>query len=175
LKEQPSAAWTNRWVSVVGLMDPPYDSKKYGYRHLSVTVEKDGQIQFLDEAQARFRLASIGKTTTPRNRDVVKGIINGTGNTKPAPATVGTSTRSRRAGQPTGASTPGMQKISKNAEIVRKFKDRGQVPPSGGYPTPPMGPWPSPPPASKGLLERVPWWVWVIGAAIVLLLIGGKR
>src|SRR5215470_13013294 len=34
LKEQPSKAWIGRWVSVTGLMDVPYESKRYGHKHL---------------------------------------------------------------------------------------------------------------------------------------------
>src|SRR5215469_9988082 len=49
LKEQPSKAWIGRWVSVTGLMDVPYESKRYGYKHLSITVQEDGQMQQLDE------------------------------------------------------------------------------------------------------------------------------
>src|SRR5215468_1695504 len=59
LKEQPSKAWIGRWVSVTGLMDVPYENKKQGYKHLSITVQEDGQIQQLDEAEAGFRLASM--------------------------------------------------------------------------------------------------------------------
>jgi hypothetical protein len=57
LKEQPSNAWIGRWVSVTGLMDVPYETKRF--KHLSITVQEDGQIQQLDEAEAGFRLASI--------------------------------------------------------------------------------------------------------------------
>ena len=61
LKEQPSNAWVGRWVSVTGLVDVPYESKRHGYKHLSITVHEDGQIQQLDEAEAGFRLASIAR------------------------------------------------------------------------------------------------------------------
>jgi hypothetical protein len=63
LKEQPSSAWVGRWVSVTGLVDVQYESKRY--KHLSVTVQEDGQIQQLDEAEAGFRLASIAKASPP--------------------------------------------------------------------------------------------------------------
>jgi hypothetical protein len=68
LKERPSSAWIGRWVSVTGLLEVPYESKRHGYKHLSITVQEDGQIQQLDETQAGFRLASISTTTTPRDR-----------------------------------------------------------------------------------------------------------
>jgi hypothetical protein len=66
LKEQPSKAWIGRWLSVTGLMDVPYESKRYGYKHLSITVQEDGQMQQLDEAEAGFRLASISNASRPR-------------------------------------------------------------------------------------------------------------
>src|SRR5215467_5874998 len=62
LKEQPSNAWVGRWVSVTGLMDVPFESKRQRYKHLSITVQEEGQIQQIDEAEAGFRLASIAAT-----------------------------------------------------------------------------------------------------------------
>src|SRR6266567_1777696 len=66
LKEQPSAKWIGRWVSVTGLMDVPYETKLY--KHLSITVQEEGQIQWLDDAQAGFRLASIAMAPPPHDR-----------------------------------------------------------------------------------------------------------
>jgi hypothetical protein len=66
LSEQPTQAWAGRWVSVTGLMDVPYENKRQGYKHLSITVQEDGQIQRLDEAEAGFRLASVGATPPAR-------------------------------------------------------------------------------------------------------------
>ena len=68
LKEQPSTAWVGRWVSVTGLMDAPYENKRYGHKHLSITVQEDGQIQQLSETEAGFRLASISTAPPPRDR-----------------------------------------------------------------------------------------------------------
>jgi hypothetical protein len=66
LKEQPSAAWIGRWVSVTGLIDVPYENKRYGHKHLSITVQDDGQIVQLSEAEAGFRLASSSTAPPPR-------------------------------------------------------------------------------------------------------------
>src|SRR5437667_6702202 len=73
LKEQPSTAWVARWVSVTGLMDVPYENKRYGHKHLSITVQEDGQIQQISETEAGFRLASISTLPPPRNRAVAQG------------------------------------------------------------------------------------------------------
>jgi hypothetical protein len=73
LKEKPSAAWIGRWVSVTGLMDVPYENKRYGHKHLSITVQEDGQIQQLGETEAGLRLASISTAPPPRDRGVAYG------------------------------------------------------------------------------------------------------
>jgi hypothetical protein len=67
LKEQPSKAWIGCWVSVTGLMDVPYESKRDGYKHLSITVQEDGQVQQLDETEAGFRVASISHAPLARD------------------------------------------------------------------------------------------------------------
>src|SRR5207237_9744740 len=73
LKEQPSTAWVGRWVSVTGLMDVPYENKRYGHKHLSITVQEDGQIQQISETEAGFRLASISTSPPPPNRALAQG------------------------------------------------------------------------------------------------------
>src|SRR5205814_5994063 len=73
LKEEPSTAWIGRWVSVTGLMDVPYENKRYGHKHLSITVQEDGQIQQLSETEAGFRLASISMAPPPRGRAAAHG------------------------------------------------------------------------------------------------------
>jgi hypothetical protein len=67
LKEKPSTTWIGRWVSVTGLIDVPYENKRSGHKHLSITVQEDGQIQQLSETEAGFRLASISAVAPPRN------------------------------------------------------------------------------------------------------------
>ena len=69
---KPSAAWIGRWVSVSGLIDVPYENKRYGHKHLSITVQEDGQIQELSETEAGSRLASISAASPPRDRVVTQ-------------------------------------------------------------------------------------------------------
>jgi hypothetical protein len=66
LKERPSEAWVGRWVSVTGLMEVRYEGKRYGHKHLSITVQEDGQIQQIDEAEAGLRLASTASAAPLR-------------------------------------------------------------------------------------------------------------
>src|SRR5262249_20043066 len=59
LKEQPSNSWIGRWVSVTGLMDVPLEGKRKRHQHLSITVQEEGQIQQIDEAEAGVSLGRI--------------------------------------------------------------------------------------------------------------------
>ncbi len=57
----PTRQWIGRWISVTGLVDPPYSSAQYGYTHLTVTVTESSQMRLIAEEEARWRLASIGQ------------------------------------------------------------------------------------------------------------------
>ena len=73
LTARPDVSWVGRWVSVVGLLEPPYRNARYGYSHLSITVTPSNQIHQLPEAEARFRLGA--RTAPPSaNQDVLRGI-----------------------------------------------------------------------------------------------------
>ncbi|MDO4636958.1 MAG: serine/threonine protein kinase [Lautropia sp.] len=61
VKFKPDASWVGKWVSVVGLMEPPFVSTKYHYSHLSITVGAAGTITQITEQEAKWRLAGAGK------------------------------------------------------------------------------------------------------------------
>lgn len=58
----PDKSWVGRWLSITGLVDPPYkgQAKAVSYTHLSITITVLGQIQQLPEQEAQFRLRSLG-------------------------------------------------------------------------------------------------------------------
>lgn len=69
LRAKPDDSWVGKWVSVVGLMEPPFENKRLRYTHLSINVTAVGQMTLLSEADARWRLA--GPTANaPAVRDV---------------------------------------------------------------------------------------------------------
>lgn len=89
----PDASWAGRWVSVMGLVDPPYSnsvrvknsSRSISYSHLSITITSPGQIQTLAEKDAKFRLQVAGKSVgvvlggvstqaSSRNANIIKGM-----------------------------------------------------------------------------------------------------
>jgi serine/threonine protein kinase len=80
LSDAPNNSWIGRWVSVSGLMDPPYVSAKFKYSHLSIGITKNNQIQFINESQAKFRLAGsatrspTSQSSGPSNKELLKQI-----------------------------------------------------------------------------------------------------
>lgn len=76
LRTKPDDSWVGKWVSVVGLMEPPFESKKHRYSHLSINVTAIGQVTLLSEADARWRLAgpkanAPSVRAIPDNRDIL--------------------------------------------------------------------------------------------------------
>lgn len=66
LPTRPDASWIGKWISVTGLMEPPYVSGKYKYSHLSITVTTVGQMTILSETDARWRLAGPNNSQQTR-------------------------------------------------------------------------------------------------------------
>ncbi len=148
LKEQPSAKWIGRWVSVTGLMDVPYETKLY--KHLSITVQEEGQIQWLDDAQAGFRLASIAMAPPPRDRGLTGAV----------------SSASPVAASPPAAAKPKALR-PRSQGTARGHKRAG--------PQPPIPATAIAVPAQQGIqsprrfLAAIPQWVWAIGTIIALI------
>jgi hypothetical protein len=147
LKDKPSAAWVGRWVSVTGLMDV-HETKRY--RHLSITVQEDGQIQWLDEAQAGFRLAGIVMAPPPRDRVSTGAASSGSPVAAPPAAAAKPKTlRPRSQGTTRGHKRAGRQQPIPAATIAVTAQPGTQSP--GRF------------------LAAIPRWMWAIGTFIVLI------
>ncbi|KAF0146138.1 MAG: hypothetical protein FD153_180 [Rhodospirillaceae bacterium] len=59
---EPDKSWVGRWISVVGLLEPPFTNLKYNYSHISITIEEANQYRFIDAAEAKRRLHLVSKT-----------------------------------------------------------------------------------------------------------------
>jgi hypothetical protein len=155
LKEQPSDVWIGRWVSVTGLMDVPYDSKRHGYKHLSITVQEDGQIQQLDESEAGFRLASIAKALAPRDRGLPRAASSGAPTAEP----------------PSAAPAKPFWFWSRKRTIARQHKRAGRrqpaIPAAATSQRLASSPW--------RLLARIIRWTWAIGIVVVLIVFAVYR
>lgn len=57
MQVKPDRSWVGKWLSVVGLMEPPFVNKKFNYSHLSITISTIGQMNIIDEHEAKWRLS----------------------------------------------------------------------------------------------------------------------
>jgi hypothetical protein len=150
LKEQPSTAWIGRWVSVTGLIDVPYENKRYGHKHLSITVQEDGQILQLSETEAGFRMASMSAAPPPRDRGVVQGAASGNP-AATAPAAAAAKPKSRK---PKSLKPKSPKPKSLGSRTARSHKPAGSSTPAVAATTVQQGT------QSQRLLAWIRRWVW---------------
>ena len=129
LKDTPTESWVGRWVTVIGLMDPPYQNRRYGYSHLSISITQANQMHLLTDAEAKFRLSGI----TGAN-----GGVDGRGNKAVLEEIRGGKARPPIRTSPS-ARTPTPVPVSKNQAILEAMKgsspasaSAGRIPPQGG-------------------------------------------
>ena len=77
LSKKPTQSWVGKWISVVGLMEPPYVSRKYKYSHLAISITQGSQLHVLTEKDAKFRLASINSETRSNSKSNNEKILDG--------------------------------------------------------------------------------------------------
>jgi len=150
VKVKPDSSWVGKWMSVIGLMEPPYVSRKYRYSHVTITMGAAGQMTVITEKEARWRLAGAGraagsfKGATSSNQQTLDR-IKGVSGVSSAPAT-------SRA--PIPAASP-------NSAVLQKIRAASGSPPSAprsstkgrhNYP---------PPPPQPGVIDR--FFKWLFG------------
>lgn len=124
LRQRPDPSWVGRWVSVTGLMDPPYTSNRFGYTHLSVTVEEPSQMHLIDADEAAYRLGRSGsQQLPPRNNQKILETIRHGGIEQASSITKPIKQKRRRGrgiNPPVPTSTPTPQ--SRNQAILRQIQ-----------------------------------------------------
>lgn len=147
VKTEPDSSWVGKWVSVVGLMEPPYVSKKYHYSHVAITVGAAGQMSVISQQEAEWRLAGAGKaagtfkavTTSPNQQtmDRIKGV----------------------SGAATRPNAPSQTAVSPNAAVLQKIRTASGT--SGSTPPPSAtGRYSYKPPVQQpGVIERFVKWL----------------
>ena len=86
IKAKPDSSWVGKWISVIGLMEPPYVSKRHKYSHLSITVSAVGQMAAISETEAKWRLAgpSGAGVRSSNNQQVIDRIKSATASLSPS-------------------------------------------------------------------------------------------
>jgi hypothetical protein len=170
MSTRPTEAWAGKWISVTGLIEPPYEGKHFGkpYRNVGITVTSDNQIIHISDQEARFRFGRgraqvpLGTVDTgrPKNAEILddlrgNGMRAGTGG-------------GGRATQTAPRSPPAQTVKTRNEQILKGLQTGGAQAQGSGQPY-------SPPPASQtsspGLLSRIPAWVWIGGVIFLLILL----
>lgn len=131
LNNKPTVSWVGKWISVVGLVEPPFISKKYKYSHLSINITQGTQLRLISEQEAKFRLAGSatrGVTPSPSssNQEILKR-LNGGKVPEAIPSIVH---KARNLAQP-----PATPPVTSNQAILQKMRSTSTPPsaPSSSY------------------------------------------
>ena len=118
LSHKPDSTWEGKWLTITGLMEPPYHDKtgRYNYSHLSITITQANQLHILQEPEARYRLGGSTSTTNmpkqPQNTGNQKILEGLKGSAKPQPRLT------RR------ASSPHVPPASNNQNVLQAMKQK---------------------------------------------------
>ncbi|MBF0270356.1 MAG: serine/threonine protein kinase [Alphaproteobacteria bacterium] len=178
---KPDQSWVGRWISVVGLLEPPFINPKYNYSHISITIEEGNQYRFIDAAEAQRRLASIGKTVgtasaTSGKNQAILATINGGSESLPGRI-------KKKSGKASPSPHPPVPPMSSNKQVLEQIRRQANA----GVNTSTSGPsyqsrtlsgqgtsqTPTPPKSSKSGIPA--WLVWVGVALFVFLLIKARH
>jgi serine/threonine protein kinase len=112
----PTESWVGKWISVVGLMEPPYVNRRLKYSHLSISIAQGNQFHVISDKEAKFRLAgsstrSNASTSRGSNKDILDEIKD---NKKPGVSGPLTS--------PAPSGGLSAVKSSSNQDVLRKMK-----------------------------------------------------
>lgn len=167
LKMPPDTSWIGKWLSVVGLMEPPYSNPKFNYSHLSIGITISGQMTVIAESDAKWRLAgptaNAPTFATTSNQDALDRIKGRPSTTVPihsSPTTVSSASAANRAAidkirastRPTAPPPPPPQPTSRTPNIPPR-----QSPPlssNQGYNSAQH----RPPLREKGVVEKIFSW-----------------
>lgn len=149
-KVKPDSSWVGKWMSVVGLMEPPYVSRKYRYSHLTITMGAAGQMTVITEKEAQWRLAGAGRTagsfkgaisSNQQTLDRIKGVSG--------------------ASAPPAVSRAPIPVTSSNSAVLQTIRAASGSPP----PAPPSSARGRynyrPPPRQPGVIDRI--FKWLLG------------
>jgi hypothetical protein len=181
MSRRPTETWVGKWISVTGLIEPPYEGKHYGrpYRSVGISVTLDSQIVELSEQEAKFRLGRAAGPAPPppagsnsSNKEILKRVVGhhpagGRGGRQPA-AVVTTPPTPRAPPHSTGPSPS-----TRNKKILEGLQtsQRTAIPSWSPQSTITR----SPRPYKPGLLARIPRWIWAIVAMVIIFLLSVGR
>jgi serine/threonine protein kinase len=127
LRVVPDASWVGRWISVVGLLEPPYINWKYGYSHLSISLTDPGQMTTLSQDEAAFRLGSqTGPPTRSSNAERLREPIGRPGVSRTGTPGAPKPTRSKNQHILDQMGAPSRPSIQSTGSSLRQAPSSGQ-------------------------------------------------
>lgn len=168
MKNAPSSSLIGSWISVVGLVEPVYASKKYRYSHIAIDISSQNQIRHISSEEARFRLAakSSNAARLGKNQEIIDRLrVQSPGRLPAIP--------------PVTSALSSQPSHSTNAAILQKIQNSQakQSPPQSvvnrAVVNPPaVTPRQSLPQGSasnkKAKPGGIPWWVWIVGLLVLI-------
>ena len=167
MSNPPNEAWVNRWISVTGLVEPPYDGQHYGkpYTNVGITVVSNNQIIPLSEKDARFRLSDGASTLSSpakkNNEDILQGLSG-------KPDSGRSSSFKQLPGPPRSTPTAPVTLGSRNEQILAGLKSPS-APSSSSSSSSSSTPRPSGTP-EPSIFSKIPWWIWPIALYLLVAL-----
>lgn len=136
LRDAPDANWIGRWVSIVGLVEPPHTERSFWREqtHLGISTENPHEIEVISEDEARSRLrrgetlavAASAVEPPPRaalpagaNRRLVARLLSGN-----AAARIAAPPRPVTTTAPAGAAPSQRRPASSNQAILQALRPR---------------------------------------------------
>ncbi|MBX4876969.1 protein kinase family protein [Rhizobium bangladeshense] len=174
LASAPTESWVGAWLSVQGLVDPPYTSTRYG-TSLSITITSNSQLRKITATEAKHRLASPkGSAAVPYRQVGNQAILASI-----APGKTPTSLTATPSISSNTASTS-----SRNKAILASITPQSAPAQTTGYrlstqrANPATSPttWqpskqPSPTMQSQSKKTGFPWWLFVIGFFVLMVIL----
>jgi hypothetical protein len=123
LSTLPDESWIGRWISVTGLVEPPYEgSSRYGrsYESVGITVTAESQLVQLTESEGQYRLGSSKAPGTSRSAKAVSNaeLVKTIGDQKTPP----------RPRSPGPTATPSRPPMSSNAALIASLQASSSTP-----------------------------------------------
>jgi hypothetical protein len=145
----------------------PYENKRYGHKHLSITVQEDGQIQELSETEAGLRMASISAASPPRDRVVTQGVASANpAATTPAAAAAKPKPKSPRSRGSSSGKPAGRQRSAPVATPAPAAMPAVAATPAAAATTVQQAGQ-----SSRRLSAGILRWIWLVGAVVALIML----
>lgn len=180
MSNSPDDSWVGKWLSVTGLIEPPYKGRagRQSYESIGITVSSQSQLMRISASDAKYRLGAKGSRQGRRstqqassNRDVLRDL----------PGASGSAPRSNTSGRPhlppgSSTSTPNNQPAPKTKASAPKSNNqkllagiKSAPPKKATIPSPPTPP--APVSGNSGGGTVIFWFV--IAVIVVIAMLNG--